>query len=263
MTLAQRAAVALVACGALVAPSAAWATHMPGTNGMACPHASGEGTGALPPTDTPTIERAPAAPVGSTSSSPAPERPATPAPGSSAPANEAAPVTQPVTTTTSTPATTTVATPVATAATATATAPVQARERADRPRRHRARPEVKPPVPKHFGPVMQVGRPAPVGADATAADRTGTRAAAEAPAPDGFTPPALLLGLGGLALAGAAFAVRRRRRGDGGVVAAVAPATPPAPAYADPAVDAELHEIIAEAKARELLGDEREPAGTR
>jgi hypothetical protein len=256
MTLSQRAVLAVVACGALVAPGAAWADDMTGMNGMACEHASGEGPNALA-AGGPTPERAPAvAPVGSTT--PSASKPESPAPPPSTRSEPTSRVTQPpATTTTSVPATTTTSTPATSTATATATAPVAARERAERRRAHRARPKVEPPVPKHFGPVMKVGRHVQLSAG------TPRATAAPAPSPDGFALPPLLLALAGLAVAGGALLVARRRGGDGGVAVGAGPAPAPLPASADPAVDAELHEIIAEAKARELLADEREPAGTR
>ena len=68
-----------------------------------------------------------------------------------------------------------------------------------------------------------------------------------------------------LALAGAV--VVGRRPGDGGVAGAKAPERPAAPSYADAALEAELHEMIAEARARSLLDGEpenaREPAAPR
>ena len=86
--------------------------------------------------------------------------------------------------------------------------------------------------------------------------------------PDGGAPTGLiLLGLLGAAGIGAGLVIARRRRGAGGIAVAEEPQSPLAPAHADALVDAELHEIIAEERARALLSgesaDRLESTGTR
>jgi LPXTG-motif cell wall-anchored protein len=68
------------------------------------------------------------------------------------------------------------------------------------------------------------------------------------------TPLVLLLAAAGAAGLGALLI--RRRRGGGDVVVVDSPIAPSAPSYVDPAVEAELHEIIAEERARALLSGE-------
>lgn len=64
-----------------------------------------------------------------------------------------------------------------------------------------------------------------------------------------------------LAAVAAAIVVARRRRGHDGVANAAPPASPAAPSFADASLEAELHEMISEARARALLA--AEPADER
>jgi hypothetical protein len=282
--------VGAVTCGALLLPAgSAVATHMPGmSNGMACPHASGEGPDSLAaasPNDPATSGRAPSeAPLGAAGKSGARalgSKPATkPASQVTRPATQQVtkPATQvqlqrPATTTTqSAPATavgqrTTAAVasqPVATPATTRqprARRSAHRRPATDRPARATDRPAH---VRRFNGLEPRVARPSATFPDIPLA---GVRerpappevaARARPPAPDSRRAPMpLTLVLGALALAGVAAAlVVARRRGSGGAAGMRRDVDPTAPARADAVVEAELQEMISEANARALLARE-------
>jgi hypothetical protein len=254
--------VAVVSCGALLVPSASALADdsgdMAGMNGMACPHASGEGPDALAaagPNEPAAPQHAPNdTPIGPAATSPA-TTPATdpadkPVSEATKPASKVAqPVAQDVTQGAAT-------TPAQVTVRAVATTP--ARTAITTPAR------VHAPRAKHHGPTVQ--RPAvahrfygPATPTAEFVPTAGHRVLVEAATPGGSsTPLIVLVGLLGLSGAGAAVVMARRRRGYGGVATLEQPQLPPAPAYADP-VEAELHEMISEANACPLLSrDERE-----
>ena len=128
------------------------------------------------------------------------------------------------------------------------------------PRAHRA---TRPAFERRFnGLEARVGRGSPLPAEPVA----------QAPRPSAPAPSAPLLlvfGLATLAAIGAAIVVGRRRGGTGEVTVTPQPAPPHTPTYAELSLEAELCEILAEARARALLGDrpgdrgspEREPVG--
>jgi len=262
-------ALALLTAGAVLLPAGtALADHMPGMNGTMCPHASGEGPDSLAavgPNEPATPERAPdsgpIAPAGKpATSSPAP-RPAAqkPVAQSPAPATQTKPVThvtQPATQQVQTqrPATTPAqsrpalarSTVRAVAATAVAEPSRASRPRAKHPARH---------VGTHhrsFAHRFNGLEPRATGPYTAPVEPLGVTVSRPAPAdPPSGLPLGLLLGL--LALAGAMAGLLLRRRGTGGTVATDRPGAPVAPTYADTAIEAELHEIIAEARAMELL----------
>ena len=267
--------IAVVTAGAVLLPAAsALADHMPGMNGTMCPHASGEGPDALAapgPNEPAAPERAPSetplAPTGQSgpataapvpASKPAAQQVTRPATQVSKPATQVQ--TRVTTTAQSAPASTRTQGTVR----AVATTPVAASKRAAaaQPRAKRAVPRARPErsFERRFnGLEPRAARPSPATPEAVvAAPAVRGEAAESAPS----VPLLLLLGLltvGGLA---AAVLVGRRRGGAGGVVTGAPPERPAAPAYADAAVEAELHEIIAEARARRLLvpGESDEPA---
>jgi len=266
-------AIALVAAGVVLLPAGtALAEDMPGMNGTMCPHASGEGPDALAaagPNEPAAPERAPnsgpIAPVGAPAASSPAQKPSAPKPVAQAPrpvtqvTQPATQVTQPATHVgTQRPVTTTArSSPVvakrsvrAVAATTVAEPSRGARARAKHPARH-LRPQQRSSAqrvnglePRSAGPYVAPGEPIAVTVSRPAtADR-----------PSGL-PTGLLLGL--IALAAAMAGLLVRRRGAGGIAAVERPDAPIAPAYADTAIEAELHEIISEARARQLLAPRR------
>jgi hypothetical protein len=259
--------IAVVTAGAVLLPAgSALADHMPGMNGTMCPHASGEGPDALAapgPSEPAAPERAPSeSPLALTGQS-GPSSNAAPAPASKPAAQQVTrpatqvskPATQVQTRVTTTAQSAPAATSAQSAVRAVATTPVAASKRAPaaQPRAKRAAPRARPErsFERRFnGLEPRASRPSLV-----------TREAVEAtpavrPEVTGPTASVPLLVLFGLLTAGglAAVVLVGRRRGGGGVVAGAPPQRPAAPRYADAAVEAELHEIIAEARARELLG---------
>jgi len=249
-------------CGAVLIPAgSALANHMPGmTNGTMCPHASGEGPdalGAAPPSessggtqrtssDAPLGAASDSAPSGSTAADSA-----APASGASKPATQA---TEPATQVQTQRAAVTAAQPaLATAGaqvTRLATTSVPARSTVATPSRRaapRARTERRSaPRRQPHGRVLETSTPvAPATTAATLTEVTQPR-----------TLPPLAAVLGILAIVGLAAAttlMRRRRPGSGGVATAPRPATPAAPSFADASLEAELHEMISEARARAVL----------
>lgn len=270
--------IAVVAAGAVLVPAApALANHMPGmTNGTMCPHASGEGADSLAaagPGESGGPARAPSeTPItapGTTATTPAPAaKPVTnatrPASQVTQPAKTQVQVQQPATTVArSAPARAVAQTaePVAarTPVRTTVAAPVAAgKPKAKRsvPRAHRA---ARPAFERRFnGLEPRVARGSAVPEPVAQAPQPATPSA---PAPS--TPLLLLVGLAALAAIGAVIAAGRCHGGTDEATA-TDPVTPPvAPTYAELSLEAELHEIVAEANARALLGDppgEREPA---
>jgi hypothetical protein len=146
---------------------------------------------------------------------------------------------------------------------AVATTPVPASKRASaaQPRAKRATPRARPErsFERRFnGLEPRATRPSPAAREVVEATPVVRPQVAE---PAASVPLLVLFGL--LTVGGLAAAVLLgRRRGGAGVVTDAPPERPVAPAYADAAVEAELHEIIAEARARQLLGpgESDEPA---
>lgn len=272
--------VAVVAAGAVLVPAApALADHMPGmTNGTMCPHASGEGPDSLAaagPGDSGGSARAPSeTPIsapGATTTAPAPaakpvanttrpasqvtqpaktqvqvQQPATTV-ARSAPAQAVAPAAEPVAA--RTPVRTTVATSVA-AGEPTARRPTRRAHRAVRPAFEVRVNGLEPRVARGSAlpePIVQAPQPATPGAPAPSA------------------PLLLLFGLATVAAIGAAITLGRRGGGDDEVTTTAPDPPPVAPTYAELSLEAELHEMVAEANARALLGDhpgEREPTAS-
>ena len=258
--------IAVVTAGAVLLPAgSALAAHMPGMNGTMCPHASGEGPDAPAapgPSEPAAPERAPSETPLAAAGQPAASAPA-PRPAATKPAAQVTkPATQQVTkpatqVQTQRPATTTVQSTAVQAVAkssvrAVATTKAASRPRAEQPRTERsARPGRSPErsFERRFNvPEPRAARPSLTAPEAVAVTAVRTEAA------EPVTSIPLLV-VFGLLTAGALAAVvlLGRRRGTGSVVAEAPPEQPAAPTYADAAVEAELHEIISEARARQLL----------
>ena len=265
--------IAVVTAGAVLLPAgSALADHMPGMNGTMCPHASGEGPDALAapgPNQPAAPERAPSeaplAPTGQSGPSNAAPAPA-PEPAAQQVTRPATQVSKPATQVQTRVTTTAQSAPASTstqgAVRAVATTPVAASKRAPaaQPRAERAVPRARTAAfERRFnGLEPRAARPSPTTPEAVEV-KPAVRTEATEPGASGP-----LLVLFGLLTAGALAAVvlLGRRRGAGGVVTDGPLERPAAPTYADAAVEAELHEIIAEARARRLLvpGEIDEPA---
>jgi len=263
---------------------------MPGMNGTMCPHASGEGPDSLAavgPNEQAPTERAPTtgplAPAGKPAvTTPAP-KPAAPKPLAQAPkaptqvTKPTTRVTQPATQVqTQRPAATTaqsmrsvpkpIGRAVATTTVTTPSRPAHSHAKGSAPHRlaHQQRVAERSFERRFNGLEARAAKPSASAVDPIAV--TARPAVAERP----FGLPAgLLLGL--LAVAGITVGLLIRRRGAGGAAAVGRPGAPIAPTYADSAMEAELHEMISEARARELLApgvgeeesDRGESVGTR
>jgi len=259
--------VGVAAGAALLLPvSGASATHMVDANGMACPHASGEGANALPPagpSESGAPERAPSeAPLGTagrtTPSAPAASRPSAPAAQVTKPATQ---VTKPaVQVPAQRPATKPQAASVAASAEGTTKAVARTTVKVSV---GREQPKAKTTARRgsRAEPRRTPGRTSVNGLEPRAAAMTLSSGpvaeAAEAAPAAGVATLTVALALLALASVGglAAAVVLRRRRGAGGAALAARHVNPVAPAHAD-AIDAELHEIISEARARTLLAGE-------
>ena len=260
--------IAVVAAGAVLMPAGtALADHMPGMNGTMCPHASGEGPDALAapgpnepaapaqaPSDAPVA--AVSAPQGSPSgSAPAASNPGRPATQVTQPATQV-PTQQPATVAESvgsesaagsTPATTAVTTEAAPRLTRAEHLQLQRQRAEARLAQRQARIAERSYVRRYAVEPFSLAR-TPIGVVA--------RPVTPDPSPrTGFLWLVPVL----IAVAAFAAALLARRRDSGGAVAAgERPDRPAAPSYADAAMEAELHEIIAEARARELLAADEE-----
>lgn len=257
--------VGVAAGAALLLPvSGASATHMVDANGMACPHASGEGPNALPPagpSESGAPERAPSeAPLGTagrtTPSAPAASRPSSPAAQVTKPATQ---VTKPaVQVPAQRPATKPQAASVGVSAEATTKAVARTTVKASAGREQPRAAKATARRGSRAEPRRTSGRTSVNGLEPRAAVATVSSDPSEAQAapPAGVATLTISLALLALAsLGGLAAVVLRRRRGAGGAALAAPPVNPVAPAHAD-AIDAELHEIISEARARTLLAGE-------
>lgn len=270
--------IAAVVAGAVLVPAGpAVADHMPGmTNGTMCPHASGEGPDSLAaagPGESGGPARAPSEqPItapGTTTTAPAPVTDTSrPASEVSQPARTKVQVEQPATR---------VAQPAPAQVVAQAAEPVAARTpvrarivtpaKAGTPKAKRVTPRAgraaRPAFERRFnGLEPRVGR-------GSALTRELVAPRPSAPAPS--TPLLLVLGIATLAAIGGAIVAGRRRGGAGEATVTSGPTPPATPSYAELSLEAELHEIVAEAKARALLGEgpgdrgspDREPAAHR
>jgi hypothetical protein len=251
--------VGVLACGAVLVPATgASANHMKMADGTLCPHATGTGPDAQPQAT------GPAAPARASSDKPLGPVVKSATPPVTKPAAEAgsqavtkAPAQRPAT----------VVDTQAAGTTAVAVAPRQ--QPVSAPVRQVRQPRAVP-KPRAAHQPRQASRPAStkdfVPPVTGSADVVLPRASAPSvqvaerqviPAPAAIVAGCLML----VALAALTAAiVRRRRRGDDGElveVAPVAPVEPMAVVTHEALVEAELHEMIAEARARELLGGEQ------
>jgi hypothetical protein len=263
-------AIALVTAGAVLLPAgAALADHMPGMNGTMCPHAAGEGPDSLAaagPNEPTAPERAPnsapLAPADQPASTAPASKPASPKPVAQAPkpvTQVTKPATQVVTqpathVQTQRPATTTAQTRVVAkgAVRAVAATTVAEPSRAAQPRARRAGASVRTAersfVRRFNGLEPRMARGSSLPAEQPVA---GLRADPASPGGVVFMALLSVLALVGLVAVGV---MAKRRHGDEGAEAHTAGPRPPAPSLADAVIEAELHEIISEARARELLG---------
>ena len=271
--------IAVVTAGAVLLPAgSALADHMPGMNGTMCPHASGEGPDAPAapgPGEPAAPERAPSeAPLAAA----APTSPATaPKPAATKPAAQ---VTKPATQQVSKPATqvqtqrptTTAQSAPASTSTSGAVRAVANTQVAASKRAAAAQPRAKRSArirtaDRSFERRFNGLEPRAARGSLTTPEAVEAPPAAGAEAAESAAPVPLVVVLG-LLTAGTLVAVLLvgRRRGTGGGVAEAPPERPAAPTYAD-AVEAELHEIISEARARQLLmpdeAERGEPVETR
>lgn len=278
--------IAVVTAGAVLIPAgSALADHMPGMNGTMCPHASGEGPDALAapaPNEPAASERAPStgplAPAGEPSASTSAPKPAVTKPAAQVTKPATQQVTKPATQVqTQRPATTTAQsapvqavakTSVRAVATPTVAAPSGgASSRSTQPRAKRSAQRTRSPersFERRFnGLEPRAARPSATPLDTDAVAPAVRTAPAEPTASVPLVAVFGLLTLGGLV----AVVLLGRRRGTGGAAAEAPPERPAAPTYAEAAVEAELHEIISEVRARELLvpdeAERGESVGTR
>ena len=257
--------IAVVAAGVVLVPaSPAFADHMPGMNGTMCPHASGEGPDALAapgPNEPAAPAQAPSdSPVGAVSapqaSTPAPS-PATdpggPATQVTQPATQV-PAQQPATVAESVGAESAAVGTVATTTTAAAPRLTRAerlqlqRERAEARRAQRQSVRVERSYVRTYAVEPFSLTRVPIGVEPRSVSLESS-------------PSTALMWLVPVLVAIAALAgvlLARRRDSGGAVVADEHPDAPAAPSYADAAMEAELHEMIAEARAREVLAADQD-----
>jgi hypothetical protein len=263
-------AIALVTAGAVLLPAgAALADHMPGMNGTMCPHAAGEGPDSLAaagPNEPAAPERAPnSAPLAPAdqpaSTAPAP-KPAAPKPVAQAPrpvTQVTKPATQVVTqpaiqAQTQRPATTTAQTRAAAKGTVRAVAATTVAEpsHAAQPRAKRAGLSART-AERSFSRRFNGLEPRVARGSSLPAEHPVAGLRADPASPGSVMFMSLLSVVALIALAAVGVMVRRRH-GDDGVVALAEDPRRPAPCHADASMEAELHEMISEARARELLG---------
>lgn len=249
--------IAVVAAGAVLVPaSPALGDHMPGMNGTMCPHASGEGPDALAAPG----PNEPAAPAQAPSDSPvgAVSAPQASTPAATDPGRPATQVTQPATQVQSRqPATVAESAgaesaAVGTVATTTTVAAPRL-TRAERLQLQRERAEARRAQRQSLTAERSYARTYAVEPFSLARVPIGVGVRSVTA---GSSPGTALMWLVPVLVAVAALALvllARRRDSGGAVVADEQPDAPAAPSYADAAMEAELHEIIAEARAREML----------
>ena len=250
----------VLVCGAVLLPAAtAAAEDTPQTNGMLCPHAIGDPSN--PATAAPPSRTAPnEAPLGAKPASVTTSSPARPA---STPASAPATTTAKSQAGAGTAATSLRKQPAVVAAPQRAAAPAAAPQRVVTPvsqPRH-ATPRPQRMTPKHNPAVRRVSTPAAAPTVIPDVTRPSAASAPQAtPTATGTVPADVTwLAIGGaLMLAACAAAiVARRRRGSSGA-AVVAPTTDPLEPRREQVeldeVDIALRELLAEARARELLG---------
>lgn len=259
VTKARVLATGVLACGAVLLPvNAAFGNHMQMADGTMCPHAA---TGNM---DNPATSAAPSRaaserPLGSTTPAATPRatpRPAVKPTVSQAPVQRAA-TTQPAQTRAAQPATTT----AKATATAKASAPVARAQRVSAPvaQPKRVAAPVARTTPKRTSSARQATAPKVTATVIPDVTRPSAKSAPQLVAKTTGAKPAdaTWIALGGLLtlLACAATVAVLRRRGSGGEEAVTADELSPlAPSTQVDEVEIALREMLAEARAAELLG---------